>query len=538
MLAITRGLLAIGLLYGLLVIPPTAADRAGHEAWPVPVETAIVVVSVLLLPRTLAVITRAFVIAAAALLAALKTADLATLTAFNRPFNPLLDAHLPRDGWNVLSQSMGSGLGALAVLGALAISVVLLALLGDGLGRLRRWPRQMRRALIIVCSAVIASAVLSWLPAASDLPTFADARASAGVVQRIERVAASANDLKAFRRQLAATSGPNQVSHVAAEFERLAGHDVLLVFVESYGRTVFERPLYSDVITPRLAAFEREIRAAGFQARSGWLTSPTFGGQSWLAHGTLLSGLWINNQPRYDALNDSRRVSLNRLFQNAGWRTAAAMPAITRDWADAEWFGYDEIFAADDLGYAGKPFNWVTMPDQYTLAAIKRLILDKPSQRPAMIEAALISSHAPWTPIPPLLDWATIGDGRVFDDYATAGDPPEVVWQDTDRVRIQYRKAIDYSLETLASFIATQADDDLVLIILGDHQPAPLVTGDNATRDVPIHIIAHDPSVLDAIDGWRWSPGMTPGDQTPVWQMDAFYERFIDAFSTGDASAG
>ena len=35
--------------------------------------------------------------------------------------------------------------------------------------------------------------------------------------------------------------------------------------------------------------------AAGFSARSGWLTSSTFGGASWLAHATLQSGTWVNS---------------------------------------------------------------------------------------------------------------------------------------------------------------------------------------------------------------------------------------------------
>ena len=36
--------------------------------------------------------------------------------------------------------------------------------------------------------------------------------------------------------------------------------------------------------------------------------------------------------------------------------------------------GFDRILAAADLGYRGLPFNWVTMPDQFTLAAFDRLV--------------------------------------------------------------------------------------------------------------------------------------------------------------------
>ncbi|GAB3674039.1 sulfatase [Salinisphaera aquimarina] len=526
--ALARGLLALVLLYGLAVLPHTPGGFAQPSWWPLPAETAVIALLALLLPRAGFNLLRVVVTLAAALVLALKLADLGTFAAFNRGFNPLLDAQLPRFGWNVLSHSIGTGLALIASAGAVLLLAITLALLFWTLGGLRDWPRTARRILAGMSLLGLATWLLPALMWPQRAPLLADAATTRLVGARGVQIVASARDLARFRQTLAADS---QSPAPEPLFKTLADKDVLLVFVESYGRSAIDRPLYGDVIKPRLATFQHEIGAAGFHARSGWLTSPTFGGQSWLAHATLLSGLWIDNQPRYAALIDSDRFSLNRLFAHAGWHTAAVMPAITRAWPEGDWYGYDATLGAADLGYRGRPFNWITMPDQYTLAAIQRDLLTPGDRPPVMIETALISSHAPWTPIPPLLDWHTIGDGRVFNKYADAGDPPEVVWQDYDRVRAQYRKAIDYSLQTLASFIATRANDDLVVIILGDHQPAPLVTGDNASRDVPIHIIAHDPAVLEAIGGWHWAAGMTPGDGTPVWRMDAFRDRLIEVFS-------
>ena len=181
--------------------------------------------------------------------------------------------------------------------------------------------------------------------------------------------------------------------------------------------------------------------------RSGFLASPVVGGQSWLAHASLLSGLPIDSQGRYAALLASPRRTLLHLASAAGWRTAAVMPAITSAWPEAGYFGYDTVLAAADLGYRGKPFNWVTMPDQFTLAALERRLLAPRARAPVFAEVALISSHAPWTPMPPLLPWEAIGDGRVFDRHAAAGDPPEVVWRDRERVRDQFRQALDYALQ-------------------------------------------------------------------------------------------
>jgi len=261
------------------------------------------------------------------------------------------------------------------------------------------------------------------------------------------------------------------------------------------------------------------------------------GGQSWLAHATLLTGMRIDHQQRYAALLASARRSLIHGFERAGWRTVAVMPAITMPWPEGGWFGYDATYTAAELGYAGAPFNWVTMPDQYTLSALERLELARADRPPVMAEVALISSHAPWTPIPPVLDWGDIGDGSVFTPDARSGDPPAVVWRDAERVRAQYLKAVDYALANLASYVATFARDDLVLVVVGDHQPAPLVTGEGAGFEVPMHVIAA-PEVLASIDDWGWSAGMLPAADVAAWPMAAFRDRFVEAFSAPASAAG
>jgi hypothetical protein len=112
---------------------------------------------------------------------------------------------------------------------------------------------------------------------------------------------------------------------------------------------------------------------------------------------------------------------------------------------------------------------------------------------------------------------------------ATAGDQPDYVWRDPARIRAAYARSIAYSLNSLISYVKTYGDDNLVLVFLGDHQPA-VVTGTGASRDVPITIVARDPAVLDRISGWGWQDGLKPGPQAPVWRMDAFRDRFLTAF--------
>ena len=44
---------------------------------------------------------------------------------------------------------------------------------------------------------------------------------------------------------------------------RLGGADVLLMFVESYGRSALEQQRYAETLLPPLEAFERAARRAG-----------------------------------------------------------------------------------------------------------------------------------------------------------------------------------------------------------------------------------------------------------------------------------
>ena len=104
-----------------------------------------------------------------------------------------------------------------------------------------------------------------------------------------------------------------------------------------------------------------------------------------------------------------------------------------------------------------------------------------------------------------------------------------MVWRDRGRLRAQYRRAITYTLRTLITYVERYGDENLVMVILGDHQ-APLITPSGASRDVPVTIIAKDPAVLDRISTWGWQDGLRPGPQAPVWRMDAFRDRFFTTF--------
>jgi hypothetical protein len=154
-----------------------------------------------------------------------------------------------------------------------------------------------------------------------------------------------------------------------------------------------------------------------------------------------------------------------------------------------------------------------------------------------MAEIDLTSSHSPWSPIPRFVNWNEVGDGSVYETMAKRGAWPDVTWRDTTQVRADYRRTIEYSLKSLISYVETYGSDNLVLVFLGDHQPSPVITGEGASRDVPVTIVAHDKAVLDRISGWGWDDGLKPGPRAPVWPMEAFRDRFLTAFGSQGASA-
>ncbi len=303
------------------------------------------------------------------------------------------------------------------------------------------------------------------------------------------------------------------------------------MFVESYGRVAVQGSDLSARVNSVLDAGTRRLRAAGFSSRSAFLTSPTFGAGSWLAHSTLQSGLWVDNELRYASLLRSDRLTLSTAFKRAGWRTVGDVPANDRDWPEGEsFYDWDKLYDSRNVGYAGPTFSYASMPDQYTLSAFRRLELAQSDRDPVMAEIDLVSSHNPWTPAAHMIPWRRVGDGSVFDDMPAQGRSPDEVWPDPERVQAAYGQTIQYSLRALTSYVQHYGDKDLVLVVLGDHQPATIVSGSDASRDVPITIIARDPAVMRRISPWDWQAGMRPAPDAPTWSMADFRDRFLTAY--------
>jgi hypothetical protein len=454
------------------------------------------------------------------LVAILKIVDLGFFAVLGQPFNPLTDWSYLKSAVDFLRDSAGPYRTGAAVVAAILVLAAVLLLLTWSALRLTRFTSQHRAASAwTVCTL----AVIWLLCAALGVQVAGAPVASTGAA--------------AFTQQEVDAALPADDAFATASGEELLtglrGKDVLIVFVESYGRVAIEDPAISSQVNEILTRGTDSLQTAGFSSRSGFLTSPTFAGISWLAHGTLQSGLWIDSQQRYDRLLQTDRLTLSAAFKRAGWRTVAASPSNTEDWPQGmSFYHYDTIYDQRNVGYAGPSFSYASMPDQYTLAAFQRDELARRHRSPVMAEIDLVSSHGPWAPLPQMVEWDAVGDGSIFADMPARGQSPDDLLGDPDKTKAAYGQSIQYSISTLISFVETFGDDDLVVVALGDHQPASVVSGRGASHDVPITIIARDADVMSRIASWGWQPGMLPNPQAPVWPMDAFRDRFLTAYGS------
>jgi phosphatidylglycerophosphate synthase len=525
--AVALTVLALVLVWAALVAPDQPSEFTLGAFARLPLELLVVIALAVLLPagprRVLAVVVGTLV----AVLAVVKVLDMGFITAFDRPFDPISDSTYVGIGIETLRDAIGRSSANLAVAAIAVLFVGLLALPVLALVRLTRVAAGHRDW------ALRAAAVLGvlWVALRVVGAPVASTSAAALAVDEVKTVQSGLRAHEILAREIPrdrfrATPGDRLLTG-------LRGKDVLLLFVESYGRVAVQGSSFSPGVDAVLDKGDAQLRARGFSSRSAFLSSSTFGGLSWLAHSTLQSGIRIGTQRGYNQLVKSDRLTLSGAFKRAGWRTVSEDPANKRNWPEgSSFYHYDKVYDRRNVGYRGPGFGLPPMPDQYVLEALRRLELAKRPRAPLFAEVDLISSHAPWTRIPRLVPWADVGDGSIFHRVPVEESTRAALFGDSKRARAAYGHSIEYTMSTIASFVQRYGNDRTVVVLLGDHQPATTVSGQGASHDVPISVIAHDPKVMAQIAGWGWQDGLRPSPKAPVWPMEAFRDRFLGAFGS------
>lgn len=533
-------ILAGVIVWAALVAPSQPHDVTAIAFVRIPLEGLALIVLAAVLPADPRRILAGLAGSALALLVVLKILDIAFFTLFARPFDIVGDGSDAGIGIETLRDALGRSEANLIIVASVALAVALFVVITASVFRVARVAARSRRdtlrvagvvgAVWLVCS-VVGAQFLSHTPLAST--------STVGyLVREVHSVQADIRDESVFATQI--RQDPFHNTPGSRLLTGLRGKDVLLVFVESYGQVSVQGSSFSPAIDRLLINGTTQLRTAGFSARSAFLDAPGFGGISWLAHSTLQSGVWANTQRRYDQLVPSNRFTLSDAFNRAGWRTINFAPADDRGWPEgSSYYHYTKLYNRHDLGYRGPSYDYAPMPDQYMFAALQRLELARAHRRPVFAEVDTVSSHMPWDRIPRMIPWNTLGNGSIFNRTPTLTEPSSFWWH-PDAVKAAYARSLEYSLNTLISFVRHDSSRKLVLVVVGDEQPLAIVSGQHTSHAVPVSIIARDRSVLHRIGAWGWQPGLLPRPSAPVWRMSAFRDRFLTAYGPqrGGRSSG
>jgi hypothetical protein len=528
----TLNVLAALLVLGALLLPNKVTNLHLREFARIPAEAIIGAAVALALPRRPRLVVAVVSGVGLGVMTILNLLDMGFNDYLGRAFNPVLDWELLDDAQSYVADSMGQGVAIGAAVGAVVLVLLLLAVMTLAMVRLSNLlvlDRQTATRGTLVAATVWVTCSALGLQIFG--PPLASEHTAALATLQAKRVLYTVRDEAEFQKVAKVDAfGNTPGSQLVPD---LRGKDMIFTFIESYGRSAVEDPAIAPGVDKTLDTSTAALAKAGFHAKSGWLTSATYGGSSWLGHSTTLSGLWIDNQQRYRTVMASDHLSLTKAFKKTGaWDTVGVMPGIQKGWPEQKYYDLDKVYNAFQLGYQGPKFSWSTMPDQYALEAYQRQVHGKKRDKPLMSEIILTSSHQPWAPIPKMVDWNDLGDGSIFKGIQKAGNKPSEIIADSTRSKQEYGKSISYSVTALTQWLERYGSDDTVLVFLGDHQPIARVSGENASRDVPISIVAKDPKVLDKIASWNWTDGLKPAHNAPVWKMSSFRDRFLTAYGS------
>ena len=449
--------------------------------------------------------------------------DVTVASLYGRDVNLYWDLqHVPNVG-AMFAFVADPGLKIGLAIGVLLVPLVLYALARLALGEVNRLLHsfRIRRALGGAAIGVLLLAV-ARLSGVQSLE----------VVQFAQPVSSTyARELGEFVYE-ASGAGLRDLGHapeMRSDLSQLDGADVFLIFLESYGAVSWDRAKFSDHLVPARAQFELDVAETGRHVVSAFVDSTTFGGESWLAHISLLSGTEVRDQGTNVRLMAQRRETLVTVFERQGYRTLALMPGLLVGWPEGAFYGFQDIYNHQRLGYQGPPFGWWGVNDQFALARLDADEIVPIERPPVFVFFTTITTHAPFVPTPPYQpDWGRILTSTPYDSDEL--DRAWSAWPDWTNLGPSYLEALTYAFENLGGYLRLRADRDLVMILVGDHQPPALVTGAGASWEVPVHVISSDELLLHRFRSrHRFVDGLKPRHPA-VSRMDTLLPILLDAF--------
>jgi hypothetical protein len=448
------------------------------------------------------------------LLALGRYGDVTVPALFGRPVNLYWDGReIPRFLW-VSARDHAWWANAAAIVAVAALLAFLFVAIRWALATIVRdaapyalrarwtWPLTLLAVTAVVAHQADAAPSLTWhLVTRPVTPTYARQALLLATAFAPGRLAAALPPSPALE---AAMTAPPELA-----LGGLHGRDFELIFLESYGAMVYDNPRVARQLAPARARLAADIAASGHLVASAFVHSPTFAGASELAHLSLLSGIDLSDPLRHDLLLTTDRPTLVSLFRRAGYQTVGLYPAVSWDWAERAFYGFDLYLDGRDLDYRGPPLGYWKIPDQFSLARFEKLHPLRPSSPPRFLFFPTISSHLPFGPVPPYQsDWGRLLTPDPFGaDQSRRLLDASVDWLD---MLPGYVGMFDYTYRWLGGYLKRPEPRESVLVLVGDHQPASSVSGEGASWDVPVHLITRDPTLLARFVAMGFQPGLEP----------------------------
>ncbi|MDP1524621.1 MAG: sulfatase-like hydrolase/transferase [Rhodocyclaceae bacterium] len=458
-------------------------------------------------------------------------ADVTAPSLFGRPVNLYWDLpQLPRFLW-VSAQDHPAWLSAAVAAAVMGTGWLLFTLIRFCLSTLMQtlvpWTlRSFPAWLISFGAALLVAAHLGgvegtgrWVSNAV-LPTYAqqivllwDANAPNRLAQALPAVTPTEDALATHGRQV---------------FAALAHRDVSFIFLESFGAVLYDHPQARLATDPARQALQDALTASGRQVVSGFFRSPTIGGASDLAHLSLLSGIDLSDARRHNLLLTTRRPTLLHLFKQAGYQTFGLYHAVSWPWPEHIYYGFDHYIDGPALRYQGPPLTFWKIPDQVALASYEQQFPRTVDSLPRVLFFPTISSHFPFSPIPPYQpDWQRVLSATPFDaDQLAVVAAQRVNWLD---MRPDYLSSVNYVYQWLTGYFGRPEPRETIYVLIGDHQPTANITGERPPWDVPVHIISRDRALLDRFKTQGFSEGLWP-ERTVLGEIHHLTSLLLSGF--------
>ena len=321
--------------------------------------------------------------------------------------------------------------------------------------------------------------------------------------------------------------GHNHFKHVA-----LSGSpSIVTVCIESYGSLVYRDPRYAGALRAGLAEHERALTARGYRYASTYSEAPIFAGGSWLSYTSFTYGTKLTDLQLFDGLFGQRSdfesyESLFHVLKRNGYKNFVLCPLGGVDSRNVDWTSIDRCFRSDrnfdfnSLAYRGPRVNYFGMltspPDQYSLNFAYNAARET-GCAPFSLFFCTLNSHLPWnSPTEVVDDWRTLNDPRQQLALGPGGAGSEE----------RYAAAIRYQLDFILRFALEHADDDLVIVVFGDHQP-PILTPEHMGKQTPLHVFGHNETLMKVLSGHGFVPKI---DLTGLEPAAIRHEGFLSLF--------